>query len=232
MAGRLTTADRTYLAAGVMLYVALVAPPVLGLLESRMTTHMTVLLPGLALAVYLCGIRLRTLAVSQRWNAAGAPGLIAALFTAAFWMLPRALDESLRNYGTEIGKLVSIPLLAGVLLAISWPALGPICRGVLKVHMISMFAALGWLYSVVPARLCTSYLQSDQEQLGLVLCVMAGVLALAWALPWMFGSNNTAVASWDNRSEHEFFTSDSDTLRDQAGDRRRFDERLRRGNLR
>ena len=59
--------------------------------------------------------------------------------------------------------------------------------------MISMLSVLGWLYSVAPVRLCTSYLQSDQEQLGRVLYVLAGVLALAWALPWMFGSNNAAV---------------------------------------
>jgi hypothetical protein len=195
MARRLITADCTYLAAGIMLYVALAAPPVLRLLESRMTTHMTVLLPGLALAGYFCGIycRTRVAAVNQTWNAAGVPGLVAALFTAAFWMLPRALDESLRNHSMEIGKLISIPLLAGVLLAISWLALGPVCRGVLKVHFISMLAALGWIYLVTPVRLCTNYLQSDQEQLGLVLCVLAGVLALAWALPWMFGSNNAAV---------------------------------------
>jgi len=195
MARQLTTAERSYLAAGAMLYLVLISPPILRLLESRMTLHMTVLLPGLALAGYLCGIGARTLVatVSQRWNAAGVPGLIAALFTAAFWMLPRALDESLRNPGMEIGKLTSIPLLVGLLLAISWPALGPICRGVLKVHMISMIAALGWLYSVAPVRLCTSYLQSDQEQLGLVLCVLAGVVALAWALPWMFGSDSAAA---------------------------------------
>jgi hypothetical protein len=190
-----TATDHAYLAAGVMLYLALVSPLVIRLLESRMTTHMTVLLPGLALAGYLCGVPLRTLAapVSQRWNAGGIPGLVAALFAAAFWMLPRALDESLRNPGMEIAKLISIPLLAGVLLAISWPALGPICRGVLKVQLISMLAALGWLYSVAPVRLCTSYLQSDQEQLGRSLCMLAGALALAWALPWMFGSDNAAV---------------------------------------
>ncbi len=195
MARRLTAADRAYLAAGVMLYLALISLPVLRLLESRMTTHMAVLLPGLALAGYLCGVHLRTLVapVSQRWNAGGIFGLVAALFTAAFWMLPRALDESLRNPSMEIVKLISIPLLAGVLLAISWPALGPIWRGVLKVQTISMLAALGWLYSVAPVRLCTSYLQSDQEQLGRALCVLAGALALAWAFPWMFGSNNAAL---------------------------------------
>ena len=89
----------------------------------------------------------------------------------------------------------AFPLLAGVLLAIGRPALGPIWRGVLKVQMISMLAVFGWLYSVAPVRLCTSYLQSDQEQLGRALCVLAGALALAWALPWMFGSDNAAVGA-------------------------------------
>ncbi len=75
MARRLTAANRAYLAAGAVLYVALISPPVLRLLESRMTTHMTVLLPGLALAGYLCGVGLRPLVApaNQRWNAGGNP---------------------------------------------------------------------------------------------------------------------------------------------------------------
>jgi hypothetical protein len=192
-----TAADRAYLAAGAILYLALTSPPVLRLLESRMTTHMTVLLPGLALAGYFCGLALGALLarVNRSWNAGGIPGLVAALLTAAFWMLPRALDESLRNPSMELAKLISMPLLVGALLAISWPALGPIWRGVLKAQLISMLAALGWLYSAAPVRLCTSYLQSDQQQLGRALCMLAGALALAWALPWFFGSNSAAESS-------------------------------------
>jgi hypothetical protein len=195
VAARLTTADRSYLAAGVMLYVALIMPPMLRLLENRMASHMTVLLTGLAIAGWLCGAGLRTLIrpVSQTWNTGGIPGLFTALFVAAFWMLPRALDESLRNVSTEVTKLVTIPLFAGLPLALSWPALWPIWRGFLKANLISMLAVLGWLYSVASVRLCTSYLQSDQEQLGHVFCVLAGALALAWSLPWLFGNNNVAA---------------------------------------
>jgi len=42
-------------------------------------------------------------------------------------------------------------------------------------------------------RYCLSYLQSDQEQVGQVFCVLAGALALAWSLPWLFGNNNVAA---------------------------------------
>jgi hypothetical protein len=169
----------------------------LRVLESRMTTHVSVLLPGLALAGYFCGLALRAplAPVNRSWNAAGIPGLVTVLFTAAFWMLPRALDESLRNPSMEFTKLISMPLLSGALLAISWPALGPIWRGVLKVQLISMLAILGWLYSAAPVRLCTSYLQSDQQQLGRALCLLAGALALAWAVPQLFGSYNAAAES-------------------------------------
>ena len=146
-------------------------------------------------AAWLCGAGLRTVVspVSRRWNAGGIPGLATALFAGVFWMLPRALDESLRNVGPEVTKLVTIPLLVGLPLAMSWPALWPVWRGFLKINLISMLAALGWLYSAAPVRFCTSYLQSDQQRLGQLFCVLAGVLALAWSLPWFFGNNNVAA---------------------------------------
>ena len=93
------------------LYVALISPSVLRLLESRMTTHIVIL------------SRPRTRRVPVRRGSSDLrrpgqpkmecgrnPGLIATLFTAAFWMLPRALDKSLRHPSMEIGKLISIPV--------------------------------------------------------------------------------------------------------------------------
>ncbi len=196
MEERLTRTTRSYLAAGMLLYAILIAPPVLRFLETWMTSHMTVLVPGLAVAGWHCGAGLRTIAapVNRAWNAGGIPGLVTAVFAGMFWMLPRALDESLVNVSTEITKVVTIPLFVGLPLALSWQPLGPIWRGVLKANLISMFVALGWLYSAAPVRLCSSYLQSDQALLGQAFLVLAGALAVAWSFPWFFGCRN-AVAS-------------------------------------
>jgi hypothetical protein len=190
MDARLSAADQRRLMAAAVLYLALVAPPVLALLESRLASHLAVLLPGLGAAGWLVGSALRgpAGAMNRKWNAAGIPGLLAAAFTVAFWMLPRALDDSLRDWAMEGAKLLTLPLLAGAPLGLSWPLLGPILRGVVKAQFVSMLGALGWLYSVAPVRLCASYLQSDQQTVGLICLVAAAVLAVNWSAPWFFAS--------------------------------------------
>jgi hypothetical protein len=101
-------------------------------------------------------------------------------------MLPRVLDESLVRFTTEIGKLIGVPLMVGVALALSWGPAGPLLRGLLKANLVSMLVVFGWLYTVAPVRFCASYLQSDQQQLGQVFSGLAIALALLWSLPRFF----------------------------------------------
>lgn len=197
MAPPLSRTDRHRVLTGLLLYAVLFSPPVLRLLESRMVSHVALLLPALASAGWLCGsaFRGRTDFLNERWNAAGLPGLLAALFAATFWMLPRVLDESLAGLAAEIGKLTGVPLLVGVALSLSWGPAGPLLRGVLKVNLISMLVVLGWLYTIAPVRFCTSYLQTDQQQLGQIFLGLAGALGLLWSLPWFFTGSREAGAA-------------------------------------
>jgi hypothetical protein len=197
MAARLSRSDRRRLAAGVLLYLLLLIPPVLRMLESRMVTHVAVLLPGLAVAGWLWGkgLRARMTSFNAAWNGGGIPGMLAVLLAGSYWMLPRVLDESLAHAGTELAKLTGIPVLVGFALALSWDRIGPLWRGFLEANLLSMLAVSGWLYMVAPVRLCTSYLQGDQERLGSVLLGVAGALALAWSLPWFFGASAAASAA-------------------------------------
>jgi hypothetical protein len=162
---------------GLLLYIVLLAPPVAAWLEGSMVGHMLVQIPLLALAGSLVahGASGGRGAVFAGFNTGGVPGLLVALFAAAAWMLPRMLDAALRSALVEAAKFITVPLLVGAPLALSWPLLPPVARGVVWANLISHAAVLGWLYSVAPNRLCTRYLLDQQATLGTTLLIVAAV---------------------------------------------------------
>ena len=184
--------EQQYLILGVVILMVLFAPPVRDAVERSMTTQVLLQLAGLAAGGWLLGMAIRRhlQRVMLIVNGNGVSGLLLGLFAMAFWMLPRTLDESLTDPYLEAAKLVTVPLLVGVPLAISWPRLNPVLRGLLKVNLISMLFVLGWLYVAAPDRFCTSYYQSDQALLGQLMIVIAGLLAVAWSLPWFMGDGS------------------------------------------
>ena len=167
---------------GLLLYMMLVAPPVAAWLEGSMVGHMLVQIPLLALAG---GLVARAVSggrgsVLAGFNAGGIPGLLVAVFAVIAWMLPRMLDAALRGALVEAAKLTTVPLLVGAPLAVSWPLLPPVARGFVWANLISHAAVLGWVYSVAPNRLCTSYLFDQQAALGTALLIVAIALLLGW----------------------------------------------------
>ena len=175
---------------GLLLYAVLVMPPVAAWLEGSMVGHMLVQIPLLALAGSLVahGASGGRGAVFAGFNTGGVPGLLVALFAAAAWMLPRMLDAALRSALMEAAKFITVPLLVGAPLALSWPLLPHVARGFIWANLVSHAAVLGWLYSVAPNRLCTRYLFDQQAVLGAALLVVAlamlfGLAAYAIAAP-------------------------------------------------
>lgn len=179
------TRERRYGALSLILVMLMLAPPVRDGLERWMTTHVAVQLSGLAVAGWLLGMTLRRTCagVSRKIDANGLCGLALCLFAAAFWMLPRNLDEAILDIRMETAKFLTVPLLVGFPLAMSWPRLNPLLRGFLKATLISKLFVLGWFYTAAPERLCANYWQGDQILLGELLQLVAGALALAWSLP-------------------------------------------------
>ncbi|WP_264212322.1 hypothetical protein [Leisingera thetidis] len=114
------------------------------------------------------------------------PLLLTALTAFLFWMLPRNVDWALSPAG-ELAKYLSLPLLLGVPLRLSWPWLGPVLRGFLKANALSMLGVLGFLYIHAPVRLCNSYLVSAQQDLGFAFLYLGAALACLWAAPLLFG---------------------------------------------
>jgi hypothetical protein len=173
---------------GAVLWLALVVPPVPQILQSSMTLQMLVQIPLLAAAGWLASHAAprhfeRALA---RWNGEGIAGLLLATFAAAVWMLPRMMDASVDDWRFAIAKLVSVPLLIGAPLALSWPRMGFVVRGVFLLESIATAFRMGWLYLASPGRLCSNYLWDDQQQLGRYLILLGVVMCLVvmWKLIW------------------------------------------------
>jgi hypothetical protein len=173
---------------GILLPLLLAAPPLRRTLEASMTAQMLVQIPLLAIAGallsrWLSGHTVRRL---ESWNRGGVTGLIVVAFSAACWMLPLSLDAAAASAEIDFAKFLTVPLLIGLPLALSWPRMGFVLRGVVLVEAVATLFRMGWLYLISPVRLCNSYGLSDQQRLGewLLMAGAAIVLWTAWRLLW------------------------------------------------
>lgn len=175
---------RVMAAAGLLLALAMLRP----WLEARMTTQMLLQIPLLVYAGVLLGRALpaRWHARLAPWNRAGVSGAILAASVGAVWMLPRLLDAAVTAPLVDAAKHLSLPLLAGIPLALSWPRAGFIVRGVLLLELVASCFRLGWLYLISPVRLCNNYALADQQQLGALLLALGALLSgwVVWKLLW------------------------------------------------
>ena len=165
------------------------ATPAGGWLAATMVGHVLVQIPLLVLIGYVLGKSLEHRL--ERWlsllNAGGIAGVLMATFAIAFWMIPRWLDASLVSTSIAGAKYLSLVLLAGMPLALSWRRLHPIARGVVKIEFLAMLFRMGWLYLISPDRFCNNYLLTDQIWLGRALIVVGIALSITWLIPIFFG---------------------------------------------
>jgi hypothetical protein len=93
--------------------------------EHDMAVHMTVQMPLLACVGLLLASILRPREppwlVEADWR--GIPGLLAVAFATSFRMLPRMLDAALAHPLIDLAKFVTLPLLVGLPMGLSWPRL-------------------------------------------------------------------------------------------------------------
>lgn len=153
---------------GVTLYVILLLPPVISLLESIMVAHMLIQMPLLIVVGWLIGDYLMNQhpVFFQKWNENGIPGIMLVYIVTMYWMIPRAMDEALTLQLVEIFKFTSLPLLVGIPLRVSWRKLSDLGRGFLIFNYIPMFGMMAWLYIDSPIQICNNYLTSEQKTLG------------------------------------------------------------------
>jgi hypothetical protein len=170
-------------ALGALLIIVLSMPGVRNALERVMALHMLVQIPLLAVAGGLMAIGLRPAWKSRiaTWNRGGVSGILLALLTSSWWMIPLALDLALSSPLMELTKFITVPLFVGAPLALSWPRVGTIGRGFVIANVLPMWAVVGWLYLAAPVRVCNFYLVDQQVAAG------SGLLAASIALGVLVG---------------------------------------------
>lgn len=159
-------------------------------LMSRMMLHMFVQLPLL-----FAGGVLLALAREKSWGRWNVPVLPAAVFVtgvAMTWMIPRALDGAIESPAVNAAKVISL-LLAGAVGARAWASASTLVRTFVAGNSVWMMASVGMLYLDAPARLCTSYARSEQQQVGIALISLT-VLATALGL-WRLSARRTIERS-------------------------------------
>lgn len=157
--------------------------PVADWLEQSMLRHVLIQLPLLVFLGYQLGkTRYFNLKIIDQINEKGVAGIILVIFISLYWMLPRALDASLADPAMALAKYLSLPLLIGLPLALSWNKLHPIFRAVVHIELLAMLFRLGWLYLVSPVRLCNAYQLGEQVLLGKYLLFIAVIISVFWCI--------------------------------------------------
>ncbi|MGH8687108.1 MAG: hypothetical protein ACREVQ_05305 [Burkholderiales bacterium] len=160
------------------------------LLEASMTAQMLLQIPLLVCVGVVLGHALSTDwgARVAPWNRSGLSGLVLASPAVMFWMLPRSLDAAAREPLMDVAKHLSLPLLAGLPIALSWPRAGFVVRGVFLLELVASCFRLGWLYLISPLRLCNNYALDDQRRLGEWLLVIGVALLAGIAFKLLWGN--------------------------------------------
>lgn len=180
---------RTQLLAAAGAWLALWLPPVRAALESEMAAQMAVQMPlligtGVALATAARRHEPRWLADAD-WL--GIPGLTAVVLATSFWMLPRAIDQAVADPRFDLIKFLSLPLLAGLPLGLSWRRMPPLGRAFLWANFIPKLASIGGLYLAAPTRLCSYYRLDQQSLAGWALIAVAVGLGLTTLVVALIG---------------------------------------------
>ncbi|MDS1138807.1 hypothetical protein RE432_00055 [Pusillimonas sp. SM2304] len=186
---RLPRGPGAYLCASLVLLA--VARSLEGVLTHTMARHMLLHIPlvlcaGIFAGAALCTGRHRRGARWRRvremygkYNELGVPGLLLGTFVAAYWMIPKSLDDVLLFPMANAGKYAGL-FLAGMVL---FDALRR-ANNVIKLFFLGnfswMMAIVGLVYQEETSRLCNVYLLGDQEIAGRGLVVLAVAVPVAW----------------------------------------------------
>lgn len=178
---------------GSTLYALLLLPFVRLFLESNMSLHMLVQMPGLVVTGWFVGKYLmeRFPNFFMKWNGNGIPGIILFVFVTTYWMIPRAMDDSLVLTLIEVLKYTSLPIV-GLLLADSWGKIKGVGRAFIFLNYLSMFGLMGWLYIDAPIQMCNSYLISEQQTLGWAFLGVTGLMVV-YTLVMVFSDRRVEV---------------------------------------
>ncbi|WP_188205944.1 hypothetical protein [Alkalibacillus aidingensis] len=160
-----------FLLYSITLFLILTISPVSQFLESSMVGLMLIQIPGLTLSGYWLGkwLKMNHLVIFKSYNHSGIPGILIAIFTSIYWILPRMVDGALTEPILMVAKYITIPILIGLPIAWSWKSLHSVAKWFIITNGISMLFVMGWLYLNTNIRVCNNFLISQQQLLGNIL---------------------------------------------------------------
>jgi len=150
-------------------------------LEADMARHMLIELPLLVLTGIVAARAFpeRATVWLMGCNRSGIAGLTFVSLTAAYWMIPVVLDQSLASVPAAAAKYASF-FVAGVLLPISCRAAPLALQAFFVGNWIWMFATIGLLYQNPSQQFCVNYLLAGQWNAGEGLVAAAVAVAVLW----------------------------------------------------
>jgi len=152
-------------------------------LEADMARHMLIEFPLLLIAGLATAKALpeRAVALIMRFNQLGLAGFTFVSLTAAYWMIPVALDQALLSAPAAAAKYTSF-LAAGMLLPFSFQAAPLAMQAFFVGNWVWMTATVGLLYQNTPQQLCVNYLFGTQLAAGEGLVAAAIAIAALWCV--------------------------------------------------
>lgn len=165
---------------GAILFIFLALPPVNELAETIMSIHMHMQMPLIAVAGMLMTplLQKKFPDLFKKWNENGVPGIILFLIVILYWMIPRAMDDTLASNYMEVFKFISWAFLVGVPLRDSWPKLSKGWKNGIFIGLSIVYILMAGLYIFSPEQLCNNYLIVDQRTLGWGFLLIAFCLLL------------------------------------------------------
>src|SRR5690625_1995848 len=116
---------------GLLLYIILLLPPIIELLEKWMITHMLVQIPLLIIAGLLMGDYVKNklprlfLKLNENWI----HGILLVYIVTTYWMITRVMDEAILHHSVETFKFISLPFLVGIALYESCAKVSSLAKG-------------------------------------------------------------------------------------------------------
>ncbi|GJJ03054.1 hypothetical protein RugamoR64_35920 [Duganella rhizosphaerae] len=168
-------------------------------LEAAMLRHMLLQVPLLLAAGWmLAGGAARSTAPAAiaRCDQHGVCGLTVLLFVTAYWMIPRALEQSITAPGAEAAKFASL-LALGAIMPGSLRRANSIVQLFFLGNFSWMMAVAGIQYQSMQQRLCNAYLLDDQAWTGVGLVAASVAIAAIWC--WRLAP---AFINHSNKAHH------------------------------
>ncbi|MGO4477956.1 hypothetical protein AB4Z32_17045 [Massilia sp. 2TAF26] len=148
-------------------------------LEASMARHMLVQLPALFIAGWLMFGHTNLIKFFAKIDAHGLTSFVFILSVSSYWMIPRALELSIRSSSYETAKFITI-IFAGALTPSALKRANQIVQLFFLGNFCAMAAIFGLLYQDQFKQLCNAYTVDDQALAGVGLVIIACTIPLFW----------------------------------------------------